>query len=277
MKKENIFMIIWRCVYPLLIHVVVTFGIGMTYTFLLVFYMAFQSGGTGDMNQIVEQVMEKYTNNTLYMLAAASAITIPIYILLHRADQKNAQEKKEMERCVGSWCLLAVIAVAICISLNALIGYSGIEKFSPGYQQVAENLYSGGIVLELLVVGILVPICEEYIFRGLMFQRLCSYTKTIVAILISALAFAVYHGNIVQGIYAFCLGVMMAACCWRFRTILAPILVHVIANITSVCITEIGFLSRILENEVVLGVCTIATTLIWIGGILVLFKKNIRK
>lgn len=276
-KKENIFIIIWRCAYPMLIHFGVTMGLGMAYIFILTFYMMFQSMGTGDVNKIMEQVMEKYMGNTLYILGAVSLITIPIYLLLLNADKKKSLEAEEKEKSVLNWGILVLVSIAMCISLNGIIGSSGIEKFSPGYQQAAENLYSGGILLELLTVGVMIPICEELIFRGLMFGRLKEYIKTVPAVLISALVFGIYHGNIVQGIYAFCLGVVMAACCQRFGTVLAPVLIHVTANVTSVCITEVGWLQEILEKQNVLIVAIIVTTLVWILGICFLMKRSFGK
>lgn len=275
MKKDNIFLAIWRCLYPLLIHLAVTFGLGFAYIFVGIFLVVFQSAGGGEGTTFAE-VMNSYMENALYLLLAASVICIPVFALLFRADRKKEQSTKERETSITAWLLLAVIAVALCVSLNALIGFSGIEKFSKGYQQAAETLYSGGIFLELITVGILGPVCEELIFRGLMFQRLCGYMKPMIAVLISALLFGMYHGNIVQGIYAFILGAVMALCYLRFQTLWAPILIHVVANITSVCITEIAVIGDTLEKANVLIVATIITTIIWILGIWFLLKKNFR-
>lgn len=276
MKKDNIFLAIWRCLYPLLIHLAVTFGLSFVYMFAAVFIIAFQSAGRMETAAVMEQVLQNYTKHALYMLLAASVICIPVFALLFRADRKKEQVIREKETSKTAWILLAVMAVALCFSLNALIGFSGLDKISGKYQQAAEALYSGGIFLELIVVGVFGPVCEELIFRGLMFQRLCGYVKPVIAVLISALVFGIYHGNIVQGVYAFCLGVVMALCYLRFQTLWAPILIHVVANITSVCITEIAVIGDALEKTNVLIVATITTTILWILGIWFLLKKNFR-
>lgn len=277
MKKDNIFLAIWRCLYPLLIHLAVTFGLAFAYIFAAVFVIAFQSTGGAEAAAGMKQVLQNYTEHALYMLLAASVICIPVFALLFKADRKKEQVIREKETSKTAWIILAVMAVALCFSLNALVGFSGLDNISGKYQQVAEALYSGGIFLELIVVGVFGPVCEELIFRGLMFQRLCGYVKPVIAVLISSLMFGIYHGNIVQGVYAFCLGVVMALCYLRFQTLWAPILIHVVANITSVCITEIAVIGEALEKTNVLIVATIITTIIWILGIWFLLKKNFRE
>ena len=86
----------------------------------------------------------------------------------------------------------------------------------------------------------------------------------------------IYHGNIVQGVYAFFLGMIMALCCWRFETLWAPIVIHVVANITSVCITEIPVIGNMFEQTSVLIVATIVTTILWTGISAFLLKKKFK-
>lgn len=277
MRKDNVFLAIWRCVYPLLIHVAVTFVLAFAYMFVGIFWAVFQSAGEADVVSATQQVLNQYTENALYLLLAASVICIPVFALLFRGDRKKEQTVKERETSITAWSVLVVMAVALCVSLNALIGFSGLDKFSQKYQQVAETLYSGGVLLELLTVGILGPVCEELIFRGLMFQRLCGYVKPVIAVVVSALMFGVYHGNIVQGVYAFVLGTVMALCYLRFQTLWAPIVIHVVANITSVCITEISIIGEALEKTNVLIVATIITTIVWLLGNWFLLKKNSKR
>lgn len=276
MRKDNVFLAIWRCLYPLLIHIAVTFTIAFGYMFLSIFLAIFQSAGGGDAISYAE-VVERYTEQALYLLLAASVICIPIFVLLFRNDRKKEQRIKQKETSVVAWIVLAIMAVTLCFSLNALLGFSGLDKISQKYQEVAQTLYSGGVLLEIITVGILGPICEELIFRGLMFRRMCEYTKPVIAVIASALVFAIYHGNIVQGVYAFVLGIVMAVCYQRFQTLWASIVIHVAANITSVCLTEISWIGNILEKTNVLIVATIVTTIVWILGIMILMKKNFKE
>ena len=277
MRKDNVFLAIWRCLYPMLIHLAVTFILYFVYMFLASFWIGFKNAGNVDVVALTQQVMESYTKHALYLLLLTSVICIPVFTLLCRADRKREQNVRKAETSKMAWILLVILAVALCVSLNLLIGISGLEKYSKSYQEVANTLYSGGIVLELLTVGVLGPICEELVFRGLMFRRLCGYMKPIIAVLVSALMFGIYHGNIVQGVYAFFLGMIMALCCQRFNTLWAPIVIHVAANITSVCITEIPIIGKMFEQTSVVIVATITTTILWIVISAILLKKGFKE
>ena len=263
--------VIWQCTYPILLHLTISTLIGYTYIVGYILYMTFFYKGEA----VAENALESYTSHSLYFIAGAAIITIPIlYLLLQGRRKKEGTPQWQRESKKSLWILLIVMSVCMCISFNALINYSGIERLSDNYQQAAEALYSGGFLLEILVVGILAPISEELIFRGMIFETLCRHMKPVVAAVISALMFAIYHGNLVQGIYAFCIGCLLAYFCKRYGTLLAPILAHITANVISVCITEIDMIGKILENSIIYIVLTITTTLIWIGGTTYLMKKS---
>lgn len=270
-------LLVWRCVYPIMIHFGVSFALGMAYIFVGTFLMMFQQQGNMDVMKVSEQITESYLQHSLYIMAVGAVITIPVLYLFFRWDKKKLPPSPETKNTVADWLVLVVVAMSMCISLNSLIGYSGLNEIFDSYNEVAEYLYSGGIFLELLVVGILVPISEELLFRGLIFKRLAGVMKPIAAMVVSALAFGIYHGNVVQGIYAFCLGMIMAACYWKFQNLLAPICMHMVANIVSVCITEIEVITNLFEKNTVSIVLTIATTILWSGGTAILMKKSFKK
>ena len=59
-----------------------------------------------------------------------------------------------------------------------------------------------------LYAGLLAPVAEEILFRGLILRNLLPYGKK-VAIFVSALLFGLYHGNIVQSPFAFAVGLVL--------------------------------------------------------------------
>lgn len=245
--------------------------------FIGVFQEIFKQQGNMDVEALTNQVLESYMNNSLYLLAVSSFISIPLLYLFFRGDKKKRTMMLKVANRPQDWVVLMVVAVSSCISLNFLITHSGISEIFKGFDEVAEYLYAGGIGLEILVVGILVPVAEELLFRGLIFQRLAEEMKPVTAILLSALLFGIYHGNVVQGIYAFCIGALMALFYWKFQNLLAPILMHMLANTVSVCITEIEAVGNLFENAVFGIGATIATTILWVVGALYVVKWKKQK
>lgn len=59
-------------------------------------------------------------------------------------------------------------------------------------------------------MGIIAPVAEEMIFRWLIYLRLRDHFSVLVSAVISAAFFGIYHGNVLQAVYAFVLGGIFA-------------------------------------------------------------------
>lgn len=92
----------------------------------------------------------------------------------------------------------------------------------------------------MLTAGIVAPIVEELIFRGLVYRRTKKMTGTIAAAILSAALFGVFHGNWVQAPYAFIIGIVAVFVYEKFKSIVAPIMLHMSANILSVLIMTLA-------------------------------------
>jgi membrane protease YdiL (CAAX protease family) len=81
----------------------------------------------------------------------------------------------------------------------------------------------------LLLAVVAAPICEEYLFRGLLLRSLERHSGPIRAAVFSALVFALMHPPIAF-LPVFVLGIAAAASFRRGTTLLAPILAHTVYN-----------------------------------------------
>ena len=80
----------------------------------------------------------------------------------------------------------------------------------------------------MLAVGA-APLCEEFIFRGLIFGGLRRSMGPRAAIVISAAIFAIIHPALSM-LPVFALGMIAAVAYERSKVLLAPMLVHAIYN-----------------------------------------------
>ena len=85
------------------------------------------------------------------------------------------------------------------------------------------------IVAAFSVMGILAPVCEEFLFRGAILSGLAGRGKTF-AVILSSLMFAFMHGNIYQLFYQFALGIILAVVCMASNSLIAPIIIHMLNN-----------------------------------------------
>ena len=81
--------------------------------------------------------------------------------------------------------------------------------------------------------------------------------KTEIAIVVSALFFGLFHLNVVQGLYAFIIGLLLAYVYEKYKSIWAPILFHVAANSVSIFLTEVIEEQSFFNNAVVFSLITI--------------------
>ena len=98
-----------------------------------------------------------------------------------------------------------------------------------------QNLLSGNLVLQILVLLVASPLLEEFFFRGVLYVRFKEVIGVRGAMVATALGFGLYHANLSQGIYGFFMGLFLAWCMERFQTVKAPIAVHIASNLAAMC------------------------------------------
>ncbi|MFI3176828.1 MAG: CPBP family intramembrane glutamic endopeptidase [Eubacteriales bacterium] len=261
-SKVPLWVKLYRSISPFLYYHVITLVVQVP---IAVYYMykALEYAGSNE-ELYMGYYTQSITDNTMLILAVAALTNLPVMILLMKYDRKKIQVWEEWPHIVnqspGKVIRLLLFAIAYCISLNNIITISGLATLFPEFEEIAENIYSSTIFVQILVVGILVPIVEELLFRGLLYRRMRYYSNVTVAIVISSAIFGVYHGNVVQAIYAGIMGAAMAYIYEKYRSILWPILFHMIANCTSVCLSSTDIGLTLMGNTITFLVGTLVAT-----------------
>lgn len=156
---------------------------------------------------------------------------------------------------------MIVLSVAVAIGLNCLLLVVNLAQYSERYQEAAMTLWAPPIWQQMLYSVILIPVVEEVIFRWIVFRILRKWVHFSWAMLVSAVLFGAYHGNIVQFVYAGLCGMLLAYLYEKYDTILAPILSHMAMNAVAVILTHLGVFSWITESVlralVVMAVCVV--------------------
>ena len=128
---------------------------------------------------------------------------------------------------------IALLAIFSNVSLSRLLWLLPIDNIIGSYEKVEQTIITTNPVIDIISVAFLIPIIEEVIFRGLVYKRLKQITHKYTATLVVSLMFGVYHMNLVQGIYAFLLGLILIFVYEKYNSIIAPIIMHIVANATS--------------------------------------------
>lgn len=158
-------------------------------------------------------------------------------ILFHFYNEDTELRGKTKLKMAEGAALFASGAVLSALA-RVLISVFGVS----GYEAASRSLMTGNIPLELIVLLAASPLLEEFFFRGVLYERLKEHISVRSAMVVSALFFGLYHGNISQGIYGFFMGIFLAWSMERCRTVAAPLLIHIAANAAALFLELVNFL-----------------------------------
>lgn len=177
------------------------------------------------------------STNLMLLISAVSALLSFIWcaILYNRSSwrDKNTDYRKVFSKrnillvfCIGSGC---------CILLT--FGLSALTVVMPdvfkNYTELMSNFETGNIFLTILYAVFIGPISEEMIFRGAIFDRFYLVFDFWIANMLQAAFFGIYHMNLVQGLYAFILGIILGLIVKTTGSIFCSMLTHIIFNATT--------------------------------------------
>ncbi len=100
------------------------------------------------------------------------------------------------------------------------------------YENLMENAGFGNVTFVLALYSVLVaPISEELIFRGVTLRYAAKAMPFFLANIFQAFLFGLFHGNVVQGAYAFVVGLFCGYVCMKGGSIYLSILFHMLFNL----------------------------------------------
>lgn len=135
------------------------------------------------------------------------------------------------------FCIL--LGITASLTLNILMelastAMSGSENrmFDSDQYEVVESIqYSVPIWLGIILYGVISPVVEEMVFRGVIYSRIKKFYSVPRAVVFSALLFGIFHANLPQFLYGTAMGLLMALCYEYSGCFAAPVLMHMSANI----------------------------------------------
>jgi len=141
------------------------------------------------------------------------------------------------------------------------------EQYAKAMEPLTQNQ---NFILQILAIGIVGPILEEVIFRGLIFHQLRKNIPLVYAVIIQAALFGLSHLNIIQGTYAFIVGIFLSLSFVWSRSLLLPIAVHIGMNLAGVFLSEYG---DYIDNTSIFAIL-VFSVLIIIAGTAYLYSKS---
>lgn len=189
------------------------------------------NGTVLDPDLIMDELLKTLTTNFWgYIFAIAIGLLI-LFMWKGRDFWRQEIWAKEKTMTTGNFfCLLAfVVAAQLVVQLITPVLEWLLNQVGLSAMAALENAtITGGSVSMFLYISFIGPFAEEILFRGLILRMLRPYGKR-MAVFVSALLFALYHGNIIQIPYAFLVGLVLAYTTLEY-SILWAIVLHIFNN-----------------------------------------------
>ena len=141
--------------------------------------------------------------------------------------------------------MLVVLGICVQLSSSYLLNLvlSMLPRLSEQYQEMLGGLLEGDFNTYMAVFFI-APVVEEVVFRLLILRLGSRYIPFWIMNIIQGVLFGIYHGNIVQGVYAFILGMLLGYVLMATGVLISSIIVHMSINITGVLMQRIPLIAQ---------------------------------
>lgn len=262
---------IGEVILPVLIYEAITFVVAMLWvmglTMLNMSQIAAEAVNGLDLTEIMTITLNDYMKSILFITFIGAFVTAPVVYYLYKRDRIVCGEKKPEKWSFNAYSFVILLGIGACIFGNNLLQLSGLIDISAEYQEVENILYQGRpLWLQIVGTGLIIPLTEELIFRGLIFKRVRRYSKFGAAAAVSTLVFALFHGNMVQASYAIFLGYLLAYVTECYGNLAAPVVLHCTANLVSILITNMKEIHSLYMKPVVIyGLTAFSLFLVFAG------------
>lgn len=191
-------------------------------------------------------VFSEETMQAHYFMTDALIVMVQLVICLVWLVRISRREGKSF--LSGDAFTQPYVLVSIPVLVLGISGISGMwlgiaEEYLQGMPIISESLesfeetwstiYDESYLWVFLSVVLVGPIVEELLFRGLVFHYLEKFKAGWFPIVVSGIAFGLWHIEPVQAVYAAIIGMVYGLLYSRFRDLRLTIVLHVLNNFLS--------------------------------------------
>lgn len=215
------------CFVPFLLSIILMFGFSLVAGIVFGILAGMMSSGT--------DYIAFYEENYNAIVIATTAVMHVVYVLVFGLWYRRLVKRSEEQigkMAIKDFVILFLIGILIQLVMSLALTYilPLFETIEAQYNKLLDSMELGQNALSFIVTVLVAPIGEEFIFRGVTMELGKRHLPFHVLNVLQALLFGLYHMNIVQGIYAFLLGIVLGLVLKRYQNIKACIWLHMAIN-----------------------------------------------
>lgn len=196
--------------------------------------------------ELLQPVYELIVRHQVEIAGAAAFCTLflSIPLILHdRKLEKKFGIAKGGRFNPAGYCKVFVFGISGTAAATCLMSMVQIAFYDETYSRTSQIAYAASFPVQVLALGIIIPVAEELMFRGILFKRFRERQQFWYSAGCSSIFFALMHTNGTQMIYSFLLGLMLAYLVEKSGSLKASFLLHFVMNTGALILTKTGVFS----------------------------------
>ena len=229
--------------------------------------LAVTSAGAGG-----EAYEQAYANALTWVVLVSQLVCFGVALPWHRLESKRVRRPEPMGPAravmIVAGLLVLGVAVQLVISVVLTLLLPLLPDLQQDYSEVMEDIGGPGVI-DVISTVVMAPLCEELFFRGvaLDYARRAFRAKWL-AVVFQALLFGIAHGNLVQGCYAFLLGMLLGVIRLRWGRLWPCMVLHLGMNGSSYLLGLLDSLPEEVAGVVFLGLGAVSLAAVVIVTVL---------
>ncbi|MGH4126099.1 MAG: lysostaphin resistance A-like protein [Clostridium sp.] len=180
---------------------------------------------------------EKVLPYVIFAFGVLFKYYVVIILLKCLSDSRNEQKLKyHLNPMSFLFTALMIIAFRLVFDNSLTLWVSRISM--PDFTNGAFDELTVSPIILILSAAVVAPIYEEIIFRGILLKGMAKKINPTIALVVSAVFFAVVHLNVPQGINAFFLGLVIGFIYLTTESIYLSIFAHFINNLLALSVSS---------------------------------------
>jgi membrane protease YdiL (CAAX protease family) len=185
---------------------------------------------------------------TQFLFVFIGLIGVPLiwYKVVNRLTLKEMFGRLQLKRDGLSdallWGFITVI-IAFAFTMGFGLLYLYITKTDPSTFSNIPDLQQLFSISSLYILVTVQPFCEEFFFRGFLFEKILKKAGPILAIITTSVLFGISHLSYTYAyaaIIAIILGVLLSIVVYKTKNLYSAIFAHTLINITSLTLYFFG-------------------------------------
>ena len=215
-------------------------GLGVIFANMIRTFLSSDQPGNTDLSNLYGEYLNEQSG---LILAIGAVFSLLIYAAILALRNRNIIKHCKLNcaphaKDIGMATLLGFsVNFILSLVLVILMAIPSFTRIFEEYEDHIAMLTSSNLLPAIIGIGILGPLVEEILFRGLITGELSALFSLPVTITVQGILFGIYHGNLVQGSYAAILGLLFGYCAYKSDNLYPAIAAHIAMNTTSLLLS----------------------------------------